>query len=126
MGIILIGVLFLLLTIFCASKDKDGWAGFCLVVAACGILYGGLFSLTMPDVEGFEHKYYHLREELDIYHATDTTATYNYLSDLDKEMSNINDQIARNKKHAGSFWVGSFHSEKIGQFEPFNIKEELK
>lgn len=127
MGIILVSILLIILGIYFIAIEKTETFGEVLLAFGIAILlYGGIGAIASPDVNSFEKNYVILREELDIYHSCEEKVSYTYLSYLDEEMTDINKRIERNKKYCNTFWLGWYHSEKIAQYEPFDINKELK
>lgn len=73
---------------------------------------------TPHNIQRLENDYNNTQVLIESYQGFD----YGNAIPLTEHMLFINDKIAKHKTYANTWWVGCYHSEKVGNLEPLKLK----
>lgn len=73
---------------------------------------------TPHNIQRLENDYNNTQSLIESYQGFD----YGNAIPLTEHMLEINDKIAKHKTYANTWWVGCYHSEKVGNLEPLKFK----
>ena len=126
MGLILVfGILLVVGIALFIISDRNCWdiaefVGGAMTFLSSFALVASLIVLicTPHNISKLENDYYNTQVLIESYQGFD----YGNAIPLTEHMLYINDKIAKHKTYANTWWVGCYHSEKVGNLEPLKFK----